>query len=46
MSNDFEKILIKDPRMCCSDKISYGVHKSGQNVTTQVDFFQPMCSCK
>lgn len=35
-SNDFEKILVTDPRLCVSDKISYGVHLSGSNVTTQV----------
>ena len=35
MSNDFEKVLVKDSRMVMSDKIVYTVNKSGQNVTQQ-----------
>jgi hypothetical protein len=33
MSADFEKILVKDPRLDVSDSIKYAVVKGGQNVT-------------
>lgn len=33
MSADFEKVLIKDPRLDVSDSIKYAVIKGGQNVT-------------
>ena len=33
MSADFEKVLIKDPRLDVSDSIKYGVIKGGQNMT-------------
>ena len=34
-TTDFEKVLIKDDRLSCTDKIKYGVLKGGQNVTSQ-----------
>ena len=35
MSTDFEKVLIKDDRLAnLSDKITYAVHKGGQQVTS------------
>jgi hypothetical protein len=33
MSADFEKVLVKDPRLDVSDSIKYAVIKGGQNVT-------------
>jgi len=33
MSADFEKVLVKDPRLDVSDAIKYAVIKGGQNVT-------------
>jgi len=33
MSADFEKVLVKDPRLDVSDSIKYAVVKGGQNVT-------------
>ena len=33
MSTDFEKVLILDDRLHCTDKINFGVVKGGQNVT-------------
>jgi len=33
MSADFEKVLVKDPRLDVSDSIKYSVIKGGQNVT-------------
>lgn len=35
MSQDFEKKLILDDRLMCTDKLSYGVFKGGQNMTCQ-----------
>lgn len=35
MSSDFNKILVMDDRLMCSDKINYQVFKSGQNITVQ-----------
>jgi len=34
MSNDFHKVLVKDPRLMVSDQISYAVHRGGQNMTS------------
>ena len=34
MSADFEKVLVKDPRLDVSDSIKYAVVKGGQNVTS------------
>lgn len=34
MSSDYTKILVKDPRLLCSDKINYAVYKGGQNATS------------
>lgn len=36
MSQDFTTVLVKDSRLVCTDKLSYAVEKSGQNVTPQV----------
>jgi len=36
MSQDFKKSLILDDRLCCTDKLEYGVVKGGQNMTPQV----------
>lgn len=36
MSQDFTKVLVKDNRLVVSDKLTYAVEKSGQNVTPQV----------
>jgi len=33
MSNDFKKILVKDPRLMVTDSLNYAVCKGGQNVT-------------
>ena len=33
MSADFEKVLVKDPRLDVTDAIKYAVIKGGQNVT-------------
>jgi hypothetical protein len=35
MSTDFEKILVLDDRLNCTDKIKYQVTKGGQNVVSQ-----------
>lgn len=35
MSQDFEKVLVIDPRLNCTDKLKYGVVKGGQNMTIQ-----------
>ena len=35
MSTDFEKILVLDDRLNCTDKIKYQATKGGQNVVTQ-----------
>lgn len=32
-SADFEKVLVKDDRLLCTDKIKYAVVKGGQNIT-------------
>jgi hypothetical protein len=34
MSQDFKKVLVKDPRLLCTDSINYAVVKGGQNVTS------------
>jgi hypothetical protein len=34
MSADFTKVLVKDPRLLCSDTINYAVLKGGQNMTS------------
>ena len=34
MSSDYQKVLVKDPRLLCSDSINYAVLKGGQNVTS------------
>jgi hypothetical protein len=34
MSEDFQKVLVKDDRLMVSDQIAYAVNKGGQNVTT------------
>ena len=34
MSNDFQKVLIKDDRLVVSDQIKYAVCKGGQNMTS------------
>jgi hypothetical protein len=36
MSQDFEKILVKDDRLCVTSKLEYAVEKGGQNMTPQV----------
>lgn len=36
MSQDFTKVLVKDNRLVVTDKLTYAVEKSGQNVTPQV----------
>jgi hypothetical protein len=36
MSQDFQKVLIKDDRLCVTDKLEYAVEKGGQNMTPQV----------
>lgn len=33
MSQDFEKVLVKDDRLMVTDKIKYAVHKGGQQMT-------------
>ena len=33
MSQDFTKVLIKDDRLCVSDKLTYAVVKGGQSMT-------------
>lgn len=30
MSQDFQKVLVKDPRLMVSDQINYAVHKGGK----------------
>ena len=35
MSTDFEKILVVDDRLNCTDKVKYQVTKGGQNVVSQ-----------
>jgi hypothetical protein len=35
MSTDFEKVLVLDDRLNCTDKIKYQVTKGGQNVVSQ-----------
>jgi len=35
MSNDFKKILVKDPRLMVTDSLNYAVIKGGQNVVVQ-----------
>jgi hypothetical protein len=34
MSTDFQKVLVKDDRLNCSDSIRYAVQKGGQNITS------------
>jgi len=34
MSQDFEKVLVKDDRLNVTDSVSYAVHKGGQNMTS------------
>lgn len=34
MSQDFQKVLVKDDRLNVSDSINYAVHKGGQNMTS------------
>lgn len=36
MSQDFSKVLVKDDRLMCTDKLSYGVYKGGQSMTPYV----------
>ena len=35
MSTDFEKVLVLDDRLNCTDKVKYQVTKGGQNVVSQ-----------
>ena len=42
MSADFEKVLVKDPRLDVTDSIKYAVIKGGQNVTNSL--FQAVSS--
>jgi hypothetical protein len=36
MSQDFQKVLVKDDRLCVTDKLEYAVEKGGQNMTPQI----------
>lgn len=36
MSQDFTKVLVKDDRLCVTDKLEYAVEKGGQNMTPQI----------
>jgi hypothetical protein len=33
MSQDFQKVLVKDDRLNVTDAVQYAVHKGGQNMT-------------
>ena len=35
MSNDFKKILVKDPRLMVTDQLAYAVRKGGQSIVSQ-----------
>jgi len=35
MSNDFKKVLVKDPRMMVTDQLAYAVRKGGQSIVSQ-----------
>jgi hypothetical protein len=34
MSSDFQKVLVEDDRLVCTDQIKYAVNKGGQNMTS------------
>lgn len=36
MSQDFSKVLIKDNRLCVTDKLTYAVEKGGQSMTPYI----------
>jgi hypothetical protein len=35
MSNDFKKVLVKDPRLMVTDQLAYAVRKGGQSIVSQ-----------
>jgi hypothetical protein len=35
MSSDFQKVLVKDSRLMCTDKLTYGVYKGAASMTPQ-----------
>lgn len=36
MSQDFQKVLIKDDRLCVTDKLTYAIEKGGQSMTPYI----------